>query len=356
MMGRPASARRGQPVVALAVILMIWTVARAAMWDPTFAARTGEVPLRAAGTSGMVRVVEPPPAPKRSAASPGRERAPVMAQTRAEVREGPKMIGALPGLPDVQAGPSFVLLSRHSGALAKGVPAAAKVRPASPRGKRRWSFERWLLMRAGSGDAAQAVGAASYGASQAGAIARFRLGQGQPQDGYGYARASVAINAPGKDKEVALGLSIRPKRDLPLRVLAEARVYHATGAPVRMRPVVTVVTELPWQNLPGGFRFEAYGQAGYAGGANPTAFFDAQTVVDRSVAKAVGVKRDVRLGAGVWAGGQKGAVRLDVGPRVSMPLDLGDGVPSRIALDWRMRVAGNANPASGPALTIASSF
>jgi hypothetical protein len=39
-----------------------------------------------------------------------------------------------------------------------------------------------------------------------------------------------------------------------------------------------------------------------------------------------------------------------------MPLDMGDGMSARIALDWRLRVAGNANPASGPALTIASSF
>lgn len=64
----------------------------------------------------------------------------------------------------------------------------------------------------------------------------------------------------------------------------------------------------------------------------------------------------MRLGAGVWAGGQNGAVRLDIGPRVSIPLNLGKSVSSRIAIDWRMRVAGNASPASGPALTIASSF
>jgi hypothetical protein len=120
--------------------------------------------------------------------------------------------------------------------------------------------------------------------------------------------------------------------------------------------VLTVVTELPWQELGAGLRAEAYGQAGYAGGADPTAFFDAQAVVDRSLGKAVGPLRDVRLGAGVWAGGQKGAVRLDVGPRISVPLDLGADVSSRIALDWRLRVAGNARPASGPALTLASSF
>ena len=88
------------------------------------------------------------------------------------------------------------------------------------------------------------------------------------------------------------------------------------------------------------------------------AAFDAVAVARPFLAEwpEVGPLRDVRLGAGAWAGGQEGAVRLDVGPRVSLPLDLGHGVSSRIALDWRLRVAGNARPESGPALTIASSF
>jgi hypothetical protein len=29
---------------------------------------------------------------------------------------------------------------------------------------------------------------------------------------------------------------------------------------------------------------------------------------------------------------------------------------SRVALDWRFRVAGNARPASGPALTVSAGF
>lgn len=220
----------------------------------------------------------------------------------------------------------------------------------------RWTFDRWLLMRAGSGDAAQAPGAASYGASQAGAIVRFRLGRGDAHESYGYLRTSFAINAPGKDKELALGFGTRPVRKVPLRLLAEARLYDSSQSSMRVRPVVTVITELPWQSLPAGFRAEAYGQAGYAGGKGATAFFDAQALVDRAIGNALGGRREVRMGAGVWAGGQTGAVRLDLGPRVSFPVDLGEEVPSRIALDWRFRVAGNARPASGPALTIASSF
>ena len=52
---------------------------------------------------------------------------------------------------------------------------------------------------------------------------------------------------------------------------------------------------------------------------------------------------------------QPGAARVDVGPRLTLRLpEVGQG--SRIALDWRQRIAGDARPASGLALTLASDF
>ena len=58
---------------------------------------------------------------------------------------------------------------------------------------------------------------------------------------------------------------------------------------------------------------------------------------------------------GVWSGGQTGAARLDLGPRASLRVATGPAT-SRLALDWRFRVAGNARPASGPTLTISAGF
>lgn len=369
MKGRPASARRGQPILALCVVLMVWTVTRAAIWNPIFAEGSGEPQRR------QLVATEPATIARQDIAS---ER-PVVPVPIAE-RHGPVRRGVI-AQPSARAGASDLwAVSSSNHAVSEGqaglssardlqvdsdLPAKHQQRPrldapsrvlgGAQTGKR-WSFDQWLLMRGASGAVATAPGAASYGGSQAGAIARYRLGRGEQHDSFAYVRTSLAINAPGRDKELALGFGVRPLRRLPLRVLAEARVYDSSSGPVRLRPVVTVVTELPWQNLAGGFRAEAYGQAGYAGGLGPTAFFDAQAVVDHSIAKATRLRRDVRIGAGIWAGGQKGAVRFDAGPRVSMPLDMGDGMSARIALDWRLRVAGNANPASGPALTIASSF
>lgn len=357
-MARPASARRGQPILALLAIIMAWTSARIALWNPGLVAANDAVDLTGHGRQHRTR----PDSPDASVWVDAVRFREVRPSIRAAVSQRSPAGAAATGWsrPVTDAGYaspvprgklSFVPGPQVLNGPAGEMPAAAPVRHDS-----RWSSDQWLLIRAGSGVAAQAPGAVSYGASQAGAIARFRLGRENLHGSYAYLRTSFAINAPGKDKELALGFGIRPLPKLPLRMLVEARLYDSNLGPARVRPVVTVITELPWQNLPAGLRLEAYGQAGYAGGRGGTSFFDAQALVDRSVGNALGGVRNVRVGAGLWAGGQEGAVRLDLGPRVSFPVDLGGEVPGRIALDWRFRVAGNASPPSGPALTLASSF
>ena len=63
----------------------------------------------------------------------------------------------------------------------------------------------------------------------------------------------------------------------------------------------------------------------------------------------------LELGAGLWAAGQDETHRLDLGPSLSVPLAIADR-QVRLQLDWRQRVAGNAGPGSGPALTLATGF
>jgi hypothetical protein len=62
-------------------------------------------------------------------------------------------------------------------------------------------------------------------------------------------------------------------------------------------------------------------------------------------------------GVGVWAGGQRdqglGALyRLDAGPRLSVDMLKG----TRLHLDYRQRLVGNALPGSGPTVTFAGDF
>ena len=57
-------------------------------------------------------------------------------------------------------------------------------------------------------------------------------------------------------------------------------------------------------------------------------------------------------GAGVWAGAQPGLYRVDAGPRISMRVRHN----MRVDVDWRQRLAGRAEPGSGPAITLAADF
>ncbi|MBS0285465.1 MAG: hypothetical protein JSS15_13700, partial [Proteobacteria bacterium] len=57
---------------------------------------------------------------------------------------------------------------------------------------------------------------------------------------------------------------------------------------------------------------------------------------------------------GAWGGAQRGAARLDVGPAAGVAVPA--AMPLRISLEWRQRIAGDARPGSGPALSIGADF
>ncbi len=235
----------------------------------------------------------------------------------------------------------------------KAAPVPFYPADASRDGSRRWSADGWLLLRGGSGGSLAAGGApATLGASQAGAVVRYRLSQASQHRPQIYARLSSALNRPA-DREAAVGLSARPVPKLPLRALAELRLSDQSGG-THLRPAALVHTELQPVDLPHRTRAEFYGQAGYVGGRNATAFADGQARLDRHVAD-IG-KAELRLGAGAWAGAQKGAARLDAGPSATLGVPVGQGGAARLGLDWRLRVAGDAEPGSGVALTLTAGF
>jgi hypothetical protein len=220
----------------------------------------------------------------------------------------------------------------------------------SPSG-RRWSADAWVLVRSGSGASSAGPAVASYGGSQAGAVLRYRLVPGDPHRPTAYLRASAALNGSG-EREAAVGLSVRPVGRLPVIVAAEGRIGRLSGLTV-VRPAVMAITELAPLPLPAKARAEAYLQAGYVGGFGATPFVDGQAKADRELARLGPL--ELRAGGGVWGGAQRGAGRLDAGPSVGLSLAQGP-VAARMTLDWRFRIMGRAQPASGPALTISAGF
>ncbi|WOE75579.1 hypothetical protein [Alterisphingorhabdus coralli] len=234
----------------------------------------------------------------------------------------------------------------------------AKLRPFSR--PDRFAIDSWLFARPGGG--VSAIGGRSqYGGSQGGAILRYMLGNGRPSAPMLFARATRAFAGPAQP-ELAVGVSARPVPSIPVRIAAEQRLaLDETGF---SRPAIYAVTELAPMTLPEGASLSTYGQVGLIGIESPAYFFDLQLVAQKPIIQ--GKDRTVSIGAGVWSGGQgpvdedggsgiAQVARLDVGPRAAFNLSV-VGQPAQLAVDWRQRIAGNADPGSGPALTLSTRF
>ena len=389
-MSRSRRRLRGQPLAALSLLLGVWVGARVITWEPVLSGRVDaasrtvqalpqgegaptqvDQPVRKAALS---RSREPEWTPRRArfAQPQAPANVPVFApEPFAEEPQARSMPPVAPSLPLEKAAPGVLaprIAAAHQMAWLAAVaqlplpPEAAAAlapqrdaRPATAASKSplsRWSADGWLLLRRGGSGISPGGGLLpALGASQAGAVVRYRLAPASPHRPSLYLRASSALREP-RGEELAAGLALRPLPRLPIAAMAEARLTQtATGA--RVRPAAALVTELPPAELPGGLRAETYVQAGYVGGAGATAFIDGQARIEAPLAS-VGQFR-LRAGVGTWGGAQKGASRLDVGPTATLAVPLGNG-GGRLSADWRFRVAGNAAPASGPALSLSAGF
>lgn len=376
-----AGTYRGQPLVALLLLLGGWIAMRAMVYDAAAlstpvpdlprpavhgaarpiasaplrtVAQTGPaVPTPAApyGQPGMLPMTAPQPvqpawsvvpvpaiAPRQAPAAPVAPTPLVVTVTGHQLM----FLSAVSQLPL----PPVIFVPPAAGSEAGPLQAPVQ----TPVVRSRWSADGWLLLRGGKSRLVEGAPLASYGASQVGAVLRYRLAPGSAHRPDAYLRASSALNR--RDREVSAGIAARPFARVPVVVAAEARLSDQ-GDGTRARPAAFAYTELPPAELPLGLRGEAYAQAGYVGGRFATAFADGQVRVDRAVAN-LGKLR-LRAGGGAWGGAQKGASRIDVGPAASIGIDAGPGA-ARLEVDWRFRIAGKAAPASGPALTLSAGF
>ena len=91
---------------------------------------------------------------------------------------------------------------------------------------------------------------------------------------------------------------------------------------------------------------DGYAQAGVVGVRSRDMFADGGVTISRPVYDRFSA------GFGIWGGYQPGLYRVDAGPRVSMRVRHNVS----LHLDWRQRLAGTAQPGSGPALTLGANF
>ena len=400
------AAFRGQPLLLLSGLLLGWLVLRVALWQPPtepvrpfrpMIAISGEGHARATAptqAAGGARLANDEGALRRGPASQA-DRAPELFTPKpvlpalwrapgppveATPLPGPMPATAPESLPPVHESPRAVvghnlllvaglsqmqvpqvLLAYLQAATAPmvGVPAAVSSpvgvlpRPAAVSSSR-WSVDGWLLLRRDTTQSAAGPIPSerpTYGRSQAGAVVRYSLAPASQMRPLAHLRVSAAL-AGARERELAGGVSVRPLAGAPVRLVAEARA-NDTARGTRFRPAAYAVTEFPPLELPLGARGEAYIQGGYVGGAFATAFVDGQARVERPLVRTRGA--EVSTGVGAWGGAQRGSARLDIGPTAAVSFRLGEA-RGRLAADYRFRIAGEAEPASGPAVTVSAGF
>ena len=202
----------------------------------------------------------------------------------------------------------------------------------------RWSGSAWAILRP---DGRATPFASQLGGSQTGARIAYAI-DGARRVAI-YARASTAVDA--REREAAVGVDWRPTR-LPVHFVAERRI-GIDG--VRSGTAIGAVGGIGPTRIAGPVRVEGYAQGGVI-------FRDGREgYADGSLRLTASADRRIDLGVGAWGGAQRGAARLDVGPTLGITLAVARR-PFRLSADWRQRVAGDARPGSGPALSLGADF
>lgn len=226
--------------------------------------------------------------------------------------------------------------------LAAPLLSPAVVPPPIAQGGSRLAGSAWFIVRNG---AVPSVAGSQLGASQAGVRATYALGDSR--------RLALAarVSAPisGRGKEAAVGIDWQPTR-APVHVIAERR-FAVDGGPGGT--MIGIVGGFGPKAVAPGLHLEGYGQAGVIARDHIEGFGDGAVRASHPL-RSIGTVL-IDIGAGMWGGAQRGAARLDVGPSVGIVMPIGRGAV-RVTADWRQRIAGDARPDSGPALSLGTNF
>lgn len=365
-------AGRGRPLRFLLVLAIAWVSVRIAiLWPAPQAATDGPsitrspTPARPGETATTAATVAPLSHVARRA--PQSRLSPQLSDPPSAmpplIRHWPKSAAALrartrrqtagavpPAAPSradsISATPAVAPISREEG---DSVPAgrSGMVVPtvsASASARSRWSGSAWIAARGGAGLAPGALGG-QLGGSQAGARLVYTLD-------FRRRLALVGrVTTPLGDglREASLGIEWQPTR-LPVRLVVEQRVAVSGG---QGGPGIGVIGGFGPIAIGHRLHAESYAQMGVIRRATTEPYVDGALRVTHPVARFGRLRFD--LGAGAWGGAQRGAARLDIGPSLGVALPIG-AQPVRLALDWRARIAGDANPGSGLALTLGADF
>lgn len=204
----------------------------------------------------------------------------------------------------------------------------------------RLQMSSWALLRGPPSPGGLASGG-TLGGSQAGARLTYAFDR--------RIAASLRATSPvggSRGAEVAAGIRFAPFPSIPVAITAERRQAISPHGGGRSAFALFAEGGLYRRPMPLDFTLDAYFQAGVVGFRRRDLFADGALAFTRPV------HGRFSAGFGIWGGVQPGVYRVDAGPRLSIRVR--DNIHAHI--DWRQRLAGSAQPASGPALTLAADF
>lgn len=238
--------------------------------------------------------------------------------------------------PVAEEGEGTLELTKWSGPLRTSEPRPAAV-----------TFYAYSFFRVHSSRGALST-AGQYGGSQSGFVVAVPLVA--PNDANSEAkfalqlRGALAHHDPN-EREFSAGLRWRSTGKVPLSFTLERRFRNDRVDAFSAYLAGGKTIDLPFQS-----RLESYAQAGYITGKAGGPFFDFSARAARKLGAS-----PVTAGFGVWGGGQTGIFRIDAGPTIAHTFEIAD-TRFHVSADWRTRIAGDAAPASGPAVTLSTSF
>lgn len=320
---------RGRPVRFLAIVTVGWVGMRVVLLLPDAV----EVVTQAAAELGVPRVVAAPAVDNPSLRT-------TFPQAYPPNHPRPRKSGAVSAPVDrTELALAFAVEPAAGQAMEPVADAPVLPRPDLPPGVARagLSGSAWIAVRGGSATG----GPVQLGGGQAGMRMRLPISRSNQVAVVGRIAAPLA----GQGREAAFGLEWRPGGGA-VAVVAEQRIALDRGGNGTGLGIIAGIDRTIGERIV----VEGYGQAGIVVRAGTQPYADGAA---RALYR-VGSGR-LRLGIGSWGVAQREGARVDIGPSAVAVLPIGKQ-PVRLSLDWRQRIAGQAAPGSGLALTLGSDF
>lgn len=236
-------------------------------------------------------------------------------------------------------------LQTASLAAAAAAPSPLQTTPDAPAGPARldrWALAAWGLFRQPQLSTPNLASGGTLGGSQGGLRLTYAVNRSLAV----VARFSAPADQKSMAGEGAVGVAWRPLRGVPLQLVAERRQRLGILGNGRNAWALFAEGGIYDRRLPLGLRLDGYAQAGMVGARRRDLFADGGFAVTRPFMKRFGI------GGGMWGGIQPGLSRLDAGPRLSLQWNRN----IKIHLDYRYKLLGNAQPGSGPAITVGADW